>query len=169
MHLGAKAFVARALPALQPVSRVLEVGSRNINGTVRDLFPAVDLYHGIDLHPGLGVDEVADVFAFDPGDMTFDCVVCCETLEHMDPAQQPVFVARLVDLLETGGVLILTAACEPRAPHSHIDGCQLRPGEAYGNVPHEALRTWLDEAGAPLRVLDGDPVHGDVYAVALKR
>jgi SAM-dependent methyltransferase len=66
--------------------RVLEVGSRNVNGSLRpyieSLAPAS--YVGVDVQPGPGVDGLRDVegasFCFlEP----FDLVVCTEVLEHV--------------------------------------------------------------------------------------
>jgi SAM-dependent methyltransferase len=61
MHPEAYEYVRRATGAKahQPL-RILEFGSRNVNGTVRDLFPAPALYVGVDWADGLGVDYVGD-------------------------------------------------------------------------------------------------------------
>src|SRR3990167_11240181 len=67
--------------------RVLEIGSLDVNGGVRDLFSEAQSYLGIDRIPGPGVDLQMD--AHDLSHQTLrgkiDDVVCLETLEH-DPA-----------------------------------------------------------------------------------
>lgn len=160
MHLAARAFIeAHARTCLGPV---LEVGSRNINGGVRDLFPS-DGYLGIDLVEGPGVDEVGDVADY-VTDLEFATVVCCEVLEHYDDPTG--LIAACHGLLEPGGVLLLTAAGPNRAPHSGVDGGEVRPGEFYCNVDPDDLDAWLTEAG--FSVVDVDVLGDDVRARAVK-
>jgi len=64
--------------------RVLEIGSLNINGSVRQFFPDASLYIGIDMQKGTGVDIVMNARdiekEFRKG--SFDTVICLEMLEH---------------------------------------------------------------------------------------
>jgi hypothetical protein len=60
---------------------VLEVGSLNINGTVRDFFDAKE-YIGVDLLEGPGVDRVCAGQNLDYVDNWFDVVVSAECFEH---------------------------------------------------------------------------------------
>lgn len=60
---------------------VLEVGSLNINGTVRDFFNA-ESYIGVDVSAGAGVDLVAHGEDLDFADNSFDVVVSAECFEH---------------------------------------------------------------------------------------
>ena len=64
------------------VDSVLECGSYNVNGSVRDLFTARE-YVGLDWRPGPAVDVVSLVHEYQPGRM-FDTVISTEMLEH-DP------------------------------------------------------------------------------------
>lgn len=153
MHSAAREWVAaHALPG-----DVLEIGSRNINGTVRDLFPGD--YTGLDISEGPGVDVVADVTEWTTR-KRFDVVVCCEVLEHTD--------APIIDaahrLLRKGGTLILTAAGPGREPHSAVDGGPLRPGEWYANIDPDELRVALSGWSEVTVDVAGD----DVRAVAVK-
>lgn len=63
--------------------KVLEVGSFNVNGTVRDI---ITVHTGIDLRKGKGVDLVCKaenlLDHFDVG--FFDSVVTTDTLEHVE-------------------------------------------------------------------------------------
>lgn len=85
----------------QPV--VLEVGSRNINGSVRPLFPKP--YKGLDMEPGPGVDVVDDILTVE-GLEGFNTVVCCETLEHI--TEPWTAIERMYAALDPGGLVILT-------------------------------------------------------------
>jgi len=70
--------------------RVLEIGSRNVNGSVRDLFGGTD-YHGIDAQAGEGVDTVLDIESENVHSLEnlikmiqwADTVLLLETLEHV--------------------------------------------------------------------------------------
>jgi len=53
-----------------------------------------------------------------------------------------------------------------RAPHSGVDGRELRAREYYHNVNREELRTWLLPFG--FSMIDTFSTPGDIYAVAVK-
>lgn len=160
MHAQAAGFVEAMVDQHGPWGSVLEIGGRNINGTIRDLFEC-DTYTTLDVAKGDGVDIVADAAAWTP-DRRYDCVVCCEVFEHTP--SWPDILRTAAAALEPGGTLIVTAASWPRAPHSAIDGMILRPGEYYGNVDPAELADALVTAGFAGKVAT-DP-HGDVYAYA---
>jgi len=67
--------------------RVLEVGSRDINGSYRELFasPQVHQYIGLDVKPGPGVDLVlADPYRWDElRDESVDVIISGQALEHI--------------------------------------------------------------------------------------
>jgi len=90
---------------------VLEVGSYNVNGTVRptieELQPAS--YLGIDFRAGPGVDDVRDITKpehFPEGPDSYDLIVCCEVLEHVEDWRAAINTMR--SLLKPSGVLLLT-------------------------------------------------------------
>lgn len=161
MHAQAYHYVAGAVAALGgPPTRVLEIGSYDVNGSVRPLFAGAERYHGIDIRPGPGVDEVADAATYRTN-RRFDVVVCCETLEHApDPAA---VIQTAYDLLTPGGHLILTAAAHDRMPHG-VNGGMVQPGEHYANIHEGDLRAWLG-AWESVSVL---VANGDIAAVARK-
>lgn len=163
MHPAALSFATHVVRTIRPPRRVLEMGSRNVNGSVRPLFAGA-AYVGLDLLPGPGVDVVADAATW-PGDgKLFDCVVSTEVLEHAPGAAR--ICANAHRLLTPGGVLILTMAGEGRPPHSALDGGELRPGEFYRNVPRPMLAGWL--AAFVVRLIDAASHGGDIYALAVK-
>lgn len=130
MHEAVREYV-RQFASDQPI-RVLELGSRDVNGNVRDLFPAAH-YHGIDRLEGPGVDEVADACHWRPDGELYDLVLCLEMLEHAWPRGPILLTAR--QALRPGGRLVITCAGEGRPIHSGIDGGpQLYVGEYYSNV-----------------------------------
>ncbi len=163
MHTAAYNWVEWCVRVLPPRRAVLEIGSRDVNGSVRPLFPRVARYWGIDTADGPGVDEVADGATWrSPGG--YDTVVCCECLEHVRAA--PDICTSAWTALAPGGVFIVTAAGRGRPPHSAVDGGPLRPGEWYGNVGPDELRTWL--TGFSVVLVDAHTIPTDVYALAVK-
>lgn len=161
MHKEARQFIARMLAELPPRRAVIEIGSRDINGSIRDLFAAADSYVGIDIEDGRGVDLVADGATYQPDELV-DTVVCCEALEHV--SEPEAIVANAARMLAPGGVFLLTAATDPRTPHSAVDGAALREGEHYQNISEDDIRDWLTAAGFTASTT----VHarGDLYVIA---
>ncbi len=89
--------------------RVLEVGSLDVNGSVRQFFKDADKYIGIDLVAGPSVDKVADGHNIKKlfKRASFDCVICCETIEH-DPKFW-VTIENMRWALKPGGWMIVSA------------------------------------------------------------
>ena len=109
------AFVEQFVKEKGARKNVLEVGSRDVNGGVRNLFGCS--YTGIDLIGGTGVDVVMDAMdikkQFEPG--SFDTVICLETLEHTkDPVR---IVKNMRWVLKRGGWMILTTPCIGHPEH----------------------------------------------------
>jgi len=91
---------------------VLEIGSLNINGTVRDFFTACN-YVGVDVASGPGVDVVAFGENLKYPDRAFHTVVSAECFEH-NPEWRATFVnmARM-----SSGLVAFTCATTGRAEH----------------------------------------------------
>lgn len=94
---------------------VLEVGSLNINGSVRDFFEGSLRYIGCDLGEGPGVDIVCAGHELPYEDWSFDVVISCECFEH-DKHWQKTF-QKMIDLTRPGGLVIFSCATIGRAEH----------------------------------------------------
>lgn len=92
---------------------VLEIGSLNINGTVRDFFDA-DKYVGVDVGEGPCVDVVTSGHEYKAEDR-FDCCISCECFEH-NPFWKETF-ANMVDHCRPGGLVVMTCATIGRPEH----------------------------------------------------
>jgi len=90
--------------------RVLEVGSRNVNGSLRDYVEGLGPreYIGIDIEAGPGVDRTmrADQVADEFGDNSFDLVISTELLEHVGNWWD--VVSSLKRVCVEGGVILIT-------------------------------------------------------------
>jgi SAM-dependent methyltransferase len=144
---------------------VLDLGGRDINGSVRDLFDfPVATYDVVDIQPGDNVDIVADAATYQP-ERQYDAVVCCETFEHTD--SWPAICETAYKALRPGGQFITTMAGPGRPEHSAIDGeFRLHPGEYYGNVDPAELFDVLERCGFENVYVDSQPSPADVRATA---
>lgn len=140
MHKEAYEFVRRTLPPLSDTARVLEIGSYDVNGSIRSLFPYVGVYVGVDIRPGPGVDIVAQTPEGWP-EGAFDVVVSTETLEHADDWGS--VVRGIIDHIRPGGIGIITCAATGRPPHSRDGKFPVPPGEPYYNLNPWEVGRWL--------------------------
>lgn len=163
MHPEARAF-AEAHASDEPVA-VLEIGGRQINGMVRDLFPNADPYVSLDIADGPGVDIVADAATWVP-DRLYDVVVCTEVFEHT--ADWPAIVSTMAAACAPGGRLVLTMAGPGRAPHG-ASGGPWQPQEHYANVDPNNLRAALSISGWTDVQVDYLHPPGDTRATATRQ
>lgn len=108
---------------------VLDLGGRDVNGHVHDLFSwSVTT---LDIADGPGVTIVADAADWVP-DREYDVVLCTEVFEHTPRWRE--IIGTAYDALPPGGVFLTTCASRSRPPHSAVDGGPLVPGEYYQNI-----------------------------------
>ena len=93
--------------------RTLEIGSLNINGTVRDAFTSSE-YVGVDVGNGPGVDVVVSGHEYN-SDKLFDCCISCECFEH-NPFWKETFL-NMIRLCKSGGLVVFTCATAGRPEH----------------------------------------------------
>lgn len=159
MHQQCHDFVRDTLDGTTP-KRCVEIGSRDVNGGIRHLLPTDCDYTGVDITEGPGVDTVADAADWKPKTKA-DLVLCLEVLEHTD--QWQAICANAAGWLRKHGRLVITAACDPRAPHSAVDGGPIRGGEHYANIDPAELHDTLAPYGRVEVIVD--EAAGDVRAV----
>jgi len=94
-------------PAHFKNTKVLEIGSVIVNGSVRQLFENCE-YTGIDVAPGEGVDKVCVAHEFPEPDNSFDTIISTQALEHDMYYQHT--LRKAVKLLKSGGLLIISCA-----------------------------------------------------------
>ena len=88
--------------------RVLEVGSYDVNGSVRSMFEEAREYVGVDLTPGPSVDHVGYGHEYGEPDGSFELAISGSCFEH-DPHWQDT-LANMVRLTRPGGLVAATFA-----------------------------------------------------------
>lgn len=137
---------------------VLELGSLDVNGSVRGLFPNAQLYVGIDCRRGRGVDVQAWASSLPFPDGIFDLVVTTEMLEHDLAFWWSLEEARRV--MKPGAVLLVTCRGFGFPKHDH-------PGDYYRFTPEGLGRLLWALDFFPIQA-QADPQFPGVFAVAAK-
>lgn len=163
-------------------SKVIEFGSLNINGSIRDSFPCSD-YTGIDWIDGPYVDIISLAHKVDFPPETFDLVVSASMLEH-DPYWKQ-SITKMVEVLKPDGILAISWGAA-RNPAHYLDSAPdgkfhpLEAGKVLGLLGrlrmyiHEfqydrtITETLADEAFATPRLKDNLYGLGEVILVAFK-
>ena len=121
MHQEVKDFIQEVkdrYPEMFKGKKVLECGSRDVNGSPREFFEDCD-YTGIDLTYGKGVDFICSINEYLWGeyayDKIYDVIICTEVMEHNRDYKTDwdSFWASLED----GGLVIMTCAGPKRGEH----------------------------------------------------
>lgn len=126
-------------------TKVVEVGSLNINGSVRDFFIFSKQYVGCDLGPGPGVDMVCAGHLLPFDDNHFDVAISCECFEH-DQHWAKTFV-KMVALVRNNGLVLFSCATEGRPEHgTHGHGANEAPftNDYYRNLTEQDFREHFD-------------------------
>ena len=116
--MNGEVFLFTRKVGYQRGQRVLEIGSMDVNGSVRENFHDAQ-YIGIDFRDGPGVDLVMDALdlpsKFPAG--YFDIVLCLETLEHCE--QWSSVLRAGWGVLKTGGRMCVTTPSQKKGYHGY--------------------------------------------------
>ena len=141
MHKNSKLWLAD-LKAMYPrhfeYASVLELGSKDVNGSVREFFDHCD-YTGIDKEPGEGVDIVVDarntLFK-----KNFNTIICFSLLEHEEDWKT--VLSHNVQFLMESGRMFFSFGSEGNIKHMDV----------WKPVPHKEFLAWAEFIG--LEVMD---------------
>ena len=117
MHLHQAEFilaVSSVFPEFFHGTNVLEIGSYNVNGSVRRYFRHPKRYVGVDLIEGPDVDVVCSGEVFESEEL-FDVSVSTECFEHT-PAFLEIF-ENMTRLTKPGGMVLMSCATTGRPEH----------------------------------------------------
>jgi SAM-dependent methyltransferase len=98
---------------------VLEIGSQDINGTVRDFFQPDANYLGLDLGIAKGVDWTIPGELIELPDHWARVCISTECFEHA--ATWPQILLNMIRITQENGLLILSIAGHGRAGHGTVD------------------------------------------------
>ena len=116
-HQEQREYVQRlkeGFPDFFSSKRVLEIGSLDINGSLRSFFTNCD-YIGIDVGEGPGVDIVCQGQEYDAPDKSYDVVCSAECFEH-NPYWLETF-KNMIRLCKSDGLIFFTCASDGRSEH----------------------------------------------------
>lgn len=125
-------IVTQCFPEFSRKARILEVGSWDINGSIRGLFAEAD-YVGADIAPGNGVDLVCggQDIGFPSG--SFDVTISCECFEH-NPYWLETTV-NMIRMLRAGGCFVMSCAGTGRREHGTP---RMSPGASLTSLKGQA-------------------------------
>jgi glycosyltransferase involved in cell wall biosynthesis len=165
MHASVLGFFVSVLGSSEVRGKsVLEVGSGDVNGSVRPIVEARNpaFYLGVDMTEGPGVDKVLDATKLteelEPG--SFDVVISTEMMEHVED-WQTTFI-NLFEMVKPGGVIVVTTRSVPFGYHPH-------PIDTWRYTP-DAMVQILDAVRFDKLLVcpDPDPVSPGVFFKARK-
>lgn len=146
--------------------RVLEVGSLDINGSVRQFFEDCD-YTGVDLGEGKGVDLVARGEELDYFDGNFTVCLSCECFEH-----NPEWAATLRNMIRmSSGLVFFSCATTGRPEHGTR---RTSPQDApfcedyYRNLTENDVRQAVDLSAFKVYEFISDDKAHDLYFWGIK-
>jgi len=126
---------------------VLEIGSQNFNGGLRDLKRSNLEWLGIDIEAGPGVDTVVEIgtsFPFE--NATFDLVVCSSVFEH-DIRFWNTFL-EMARVTKPQGVLLLIMPSQGLFHRYPLDAFRFYPDAGI------ALEKWADSQGLAMKLVE---------------
>lgn len=95
---------------------ILEVGSYNVNGTLRLVLP---ITLGVDMRAGPDVDQVVDATDLEKvfGPESWDNIACADTFEHIEDWRGA--LRAMWSVLKPGGRLLLTTVNKQKGLHAY--------------------------------------------------
>jgi SAM-dependent methyltransferase len=130
-----------------PAASILDVGSLNVNGSLRQCAPAGVRYTGVDLVAGPGVDTVlSDPHKLPFADGAFDAVVSTSCFEH-DPMFWLTFI-EIVRVTKPSGVIYISAPSNGWYHCYPMDNWRFYPDAGL------SLESWAQHQGFEVHLLE---------------
>lgn len=110
--------------------KVLDCGSLDVNGSLKDLFTESE-YTGVDIAAGKNVDIVSYIKDVPYENESFDTVISGEMLEHDSTWKES--LQKMYDLTKKGGLVAISCAGEGRREHGTARTTGMR--NIWGTAP----------------------------------
>ena len=94
---------------------VLEIGSLDVNGNIRNLFDFTNEYTGIDLEKGPNVDLVLNGTNIDKLNKNFDIIISCECFEHANDWK--LIFEKMCQISKPNSFIVISVASTGRVEH----------------------------------------------------
>jgi len=134
---------------------ILEIGSFDVNGSLRDFCPAGSHYVGVDLAPGPSVEIVAPASQLPFPDETFDAVVSSSCFEH-DSMFWLTFL-EISRVVKRGGYIYINAPSRGDYHTFPIDAWRFFPDAGM------ALSAWARRSGYAVDLFESFISEGDDF------
>jgi SAM-dependent methyltransferase len=143
-------YIRGKFPSYFENTKVLDVGSLNINGCNKPYFSKCD-YYGLDVAPGPNVNIVSIAHEYSAPDESYDVLTSANAFEH-DMHFEKTFL-NMIRLVKSGGLLFFTCAGEGYPEHGTAS---TTPNDApflmknsewknyYKNITEEWIRSFVD-------------------------
>lgn len=152
--------------------KIAEIGSQDVNGSLRSIFPANHEYKGIDFVAGKGVDIILDdPYKLPFADDSFDVVLSSSCFEHSDMFW--LLFNEIMRILKPGGLFYLNIPSNGVFHRWPVDSWRFYPDSGH------SLVKWARRSGIPAVLLEsyisrqgtageGDGFWNDFVGVFLK-
>lgn len=126
---------------------IVEIGSQNVNGSLRELFTDYKNYLGVDFIPGKGVDHVLkDPYIIDLESNSVDIVLSSSCYEHSDMFW--LLHLEIIRILKPQGLFYLNAPSSGFTHRYPIDSWRFFPDAAL------SMAVWANRNGYNTKVLE---------------
>lgn len=146
---------------------IVEIGSRDVNGSLRSVAPAGNQYIGLDFEKGKGVDLLlTDPYSLPLGDGSADVVVCSSCFEHSEFFW--LLFGEVLRILKPSGVFFLSAPANGLVHRFPVDCWRFYPDSGI------ALQNWGRRLGYDCAMLEsftgeqGPDAWNDFIAIFVK-
>ena len=127
--------------------KITEIGSQDVNGSLRSIFPANHEYKGIDFVAGKGVDIILDdPYKLPFADDSFDVVLSSSCFEHSDMFW--LLFNEIIRVLKPGGLFYLNIPSNGIFHRWPVDSWRFYPDSGH------SLVKWARRSGIPAVLLE---------------
>ena len=111
--------VLNRFPQFRKPRTCVEIGSQDVNGSIREIVNASESYVGVDIELGKGVDFICPGELLELPDSWSEITISTECFEHAEAWQE--ILKNAIRMTKTDGMILITCAGIGREAHGTID------------------------------------------------